>query len=234
LLFLVSIESITTGSGCVISRTDAYHIQMVMPPAVQLLETMRVSEGEIFLLKRHMERIWRSSQDLGFVCDTDVIGAAIWTTGVRQTEPVVLRFLLSQDGSHEIQVKPLPPEGRPAYLKLSSVVVDSNDPLLRHKTTARAVYEKAREGCSEDADAILVNERGEITETSILNIAAMRDGVWITPPVSCGLLPGTMRAELLDEGSIREGVILAQDLVPGEMVRCFNAVRGVMDVPFRP
>jgi len=50
LLFLVSIESITTGSGCVISRTDAYHIQMVMPPAVQLLETMRVSEGEIFLL----------------------------------------------------------------------------------------------------------------------------------------------------------------------------------------
>ncbi len=207
---------------------------MVMPPEVRLLETMRVSEGEIVLLKRHMERIWRSSQELGFLCDTDVIGEAIWTAAVRQKEPVVLRFLLSEDGSHNIQVKPLPPEGHPAYLKLSGTIVDSNDPLLRYKTTARGVYEKAREGCPEEADALLVNERGEITETSILNVAVKRAGAWITPPVSCGLLPGTMRAELLDEGSIREGVILAQDLVPGEMVRCFNAVRGVMDVPFKP
>jgi branched-subunit amino acid aminotransferase/4-amino-4-deoxychorismate lyase len=207
---------------------------MVMPPEVQLLETMRVSEGEIVLLKRHMERIWRSSQELGFVCDTDVVGAAIWTAGVRQTESVVLRFLLSRDGSHEIQVKALPPAGWPGYLQLSSVVVDSDDPTLRHKTTARAVYERAREGCRDEADALIVNERGEITETSILNVAVKRDGLWITPPVACGLLPGTMRAELLDEGSIREGVILAHDLVPGEMIRCFNAVRGVLDVPFRP
>lgn len=206
---------------------------MVMPPDFQLLETMRVSEGEIVLLKRHMERIWRSAQALGFACDTDVVGEAIWTTAVRQTESVVLRFLLSRDGSYEIQVKPLPPEGRPAYLQLSSLIVDSNDPMLRHKTTARAVYAKAREGCAEEADALLVNERGEITETSILNVAVKRDGVWITPLVSCGLLPGTMRAELLDEGSIREGVILASDLVSGETIRCFNAVRGVMDVPFQ-
>lgn len=207
---------------------------MLMPPEIQLLETMRVSDGEIVLLKRHMERIWRSSQELGFACDTDVIGAAIWTAGVRQTEPIVLRFLLSRDGSYEIHVKPLPPAGRPVFLTMSSVTVNSNDPMLRHKTTARAVYEQARAGCPDEADALIVNERGEITETSILNVAVKRNGVWITPPVSCGLLPGTMRAELLDEGSIREGVILAADLMPGETIRCFNAVRGVLDVPFRP
>src|SRR3569623_1531033 len=75
LLFLVSNESTTARLRCVISGTDAYYIQMLMPTEIQLLETMRVSEGEIFLLKRHMERIWRSSQALGFTCNTDVVGA---------------------------------------------------------------------------------------------------------------------------------------------------------------
>ena len=123
------------------------------------------------------------------------------------------------------------PAGHAKRLKLSSVRVNSDDVFLYHKTTNRGVYEAARRECDDETDAILINERGEITETTITNVAAFRNGRWVTPQVSCGLLPGTMREELLARGEIVEGVIRADDVEPGELIRCFNALRGVFDVP---
>ncbi len=114
---------------------------------------------------------------------------------------------------------------------LSPHRVRSEDEFLSHKTTARQVYAQAREGLPADADALLVNERGEVTETTIANVAIEREGVWVTPPVACGLLAGTMRAELLERGEVLERVISVGDLRPGMIVRCFNSVRGVYEVP---
>jgi branched-subunit amino acid aminotransferase/4-amino-4-deoxychorismate lyase len=51
----------------------------------------------------------------------------------------------------------------------------------------------------------------------------------MTPPILCGLLPGVMRAELLSRGEIDEAVIAADELQHTEVVRCFNALRGVWD-----
>ena len=81
-------------------------------------------------------------------------------------------------------------------------------------------------------DVILVNERNEVTETTISNLAVLRGGKWITPPLFSGLLPGVMRAAMLEEGLLVEGVIGLDDLIPGEVIRCFNSVRGIFDVPF--
>jgi para-aminobenzoate synthetase/4-amino-4-deoxychorismate lyase len=143
----------------------------------------------------------------------------------------VLRLLLSKQGTYEIQINPLP-ETRITRLVLAKENIHSSDPMLFHKNTARATYDQARADLPPDTDAILFNERGEITETTIATIAVLRDGKWITPRLDCGLLPGTMRAQLLDEGKIVEGIILSSDLTPGEQVRFFNAVRGVHDIVF--
>jgi branched-subunit amino acid aminotransferase/4-amino-4-deoxychorismate lyase len=80
---------------------------------------------------------------------------------------------------------------------------------------------------------LIVNLRGEVTETTIANVAVLRHGRWVTPPVECGLLPGVMRAELLARGEIVEAVVRADELVMGETVRCFNAVRGVVDAKYQ-
>ncbi len=42
---------------------------------------------------------------------------------------------------------------------------------------------------------ILCNERGRLTEFSISNLVLEIDGVRVTPPIECGLLPGVMRRE---------------------------------------
>jgi para-aminobenzoate synthetase/4-amino-4-deoxychorismate lyase len=186
---------------------------------------MRVLEGgEVYLLSRHLERLSRSARHFSFTLDPAKTRDDILKSVPRQA--ACLRLTLSKEGVVTLQQIQLP-AAYAAQVKLSSIRVNSNDEFLFHKTTNRGVYEAARRECADETDALLSNERGEITETTIMNVAVFRDGRWITPPVSCGLLSGVMREELLDRGEIVECVIQASDLQPGEVIRCFNALRGI-------
>ncbi len=60
----------------------------------------------------------------------------------------------------------------------------------------------------------LWNERGELTETRVANLLVLLDGEWLTPPVECGLLAGTYRAWMLEQGLIRERVVTVNDVEP--------------------
>jgi para-aminobenzoate synthetase / 4-amino-4-deoxychorismate lyase len=201
--------------------------------AFDLLETMRVDPtGTIALLDRHLARLQKSADFLSFSCPVENIRASIQAQAALNHDRV-LRLLISKEGTYEIQVKPLP-AAQITHLVLTRENIHSNNLMLFHKTTARGVYDRPRAGLPPDTDVILVNERGEITETTIANIAVLREGKWVTPRLDCGLLPGTMRAQLLDEGEIVEGIVPATDLISGEPIRFFNAVRGVYDIPFTP
>jgi para-aminobenzoate synthetase / 4-amino-4-deoxychorismate lyase len=191
---------------------------------------MRVLEGgEVYLLDRHLERLSRSARHFAFSLDLAKTRDDILKSAPRLA--ACLRLTLSKEGVVTLQQMALPA----AYVKrvrLSSIRVNPNDEFLFHKTTNRGVYEAARRECDDETDALLSNERGEITETTIMNVAVFRDGRWITPQVSCGLLSGVMREELLARAEIVEGVIQASELQPGEVIRCFNSLRGVCEAPF--
>ena len=80
--------------------------------------------------------------------------------------------------------------------------IDPTDVFLFHKTTNRVVYERARRPDCDDV--ILWNPAGEVTETTIANLVVEdATGRRVTPPIACGLLPGTMRAELLATGEVQ-------------------------------
>ena len=70
------------------------------------------------------------------------------------------------------------------------------------------------------------NQRGELTEFSIGNLVAELDGELVTPPVECGLLPGTFRAHLLEQGQIREQILRLEDLPRCTRLFRINSVRG--------
>ena len=198
----------------------------------RLIETMGVSEhGEVQLLDRHLERLNRSARFFDFKCDLAKVRDDISRAVPRDGSPACLRLTVARNGESNLELGPLPTSSA-RRLRLSSVRVHSGDVFLYHKTTHRGIYEQARKECDEQTDAILINERGEITETTIMNIAVFRDGRWITPQASCGLLSGVMREELLARGEIVEGVIRANELRPEESIRCFNALRGICDVEF--
>lgn len=195
--------------------------------AFELLESIRFDHG-YQALDLHLERLATSAQYFAFSYDQEAVQAALEEERNRVTSsPAKVRLLLNRDGrittSHESA--PLSNEIRVA---LAQSPVDSSDPFLCHKTTRREAYERARSERPEYDDVLLWNERGELTETTIANVAAKIGGRWYTPPVTCGLLPGTMRRRLLAEGAIRERVIHISELTPETELMAFNSVRGRM------
>ena len=90
----------------------------------------------------------------------------------------------------------------------------------------RAAYDAARASRPDCDEVILWNERGELTEATTSNIVLEVDGVHWTPPLSAGLLAGTLRARLLAEGAIAERTLTPDDLARAGRVWLINSVRG--------
>jgi para-aminobenzoate synthetase/4-amino-4-deoxychorismate lyase len=110
---------------------------------------------------------------------------------------------------------------------LAESPIDRGDIFMYHKTTRRHVYEDAVAMSPESDDVLLFNEAGQITESTIANIALEIDGMFYTPPVSCGLLPGTRRAWMLDRAGLLERVISVGEVLESPNVYLMNSVRGM-------
>ena len=124
-------------------------------------------------------------------------------------------------------------------LVLAKQPINSHNRFLYHKTTQRTVYDEAWQGVDRTTadDVILWNERGELTETTIGNLALQLPGhgqVWYTPPLSSGLLPGTYRAHLLATGQIATRILTHDDLAQAQGVAFFNSVRRWGTAVFQP
>lgn len=220
------------------SQTDAEYDEALLKaqvltrrqPAFELLETLRWTPDEgWYLLARHLQRLVDSASYFDVPLDADDVAtqlAALATTFAGLPQRV--RLLVAQSGAVRCQAARLawPPEARVLRVGLAQKPVDVRDPFLFHKTTHRAVYEAAQRSRPDCDDALLWNERGQLTESTIANVVVQRDGVLVTPPLASGLLAGTLRAELLERGSIRAATITVDDLEPGQQIWLINSVRG--------
>ncbi|MDA0272841.1 MAG: aminotransferase class IV, partial [Proteobacteria bacterium] len=139
------------------------------------------------------------------------------------------RLLLDPDGHVEIEEHPLSEIKPRVMLKLASRPVDSTDIFLFHKTTNRDVYEQARIDVDHCDDVILWNERDELTETTISNLFLEIEGELVTPPVECGLLAGTYRRHMLENGKAKEAVVTKRDLLMASKIYVANSVRGIQE-----
>ena len=79
---------------------------------------------------------------------------------------------------------------------------------------------------------LLWNARGEVTESAVANVIVEVAGARLTPPVSCGLLPGVERARVLAEGRAREAVVRLADLREGRRIWLASSLRGVREAVF--
>ena len=123
---------------------------------------------------------------------------------------------------------PLPPSPPEWRLGLATARLASADPWLRIKTTRRAVYDAARAAMPGGLDELLfLNERGEVCDGTITTLFFDRGEGLRTPPLSCGLLAGVLRAELLSGGLCREERLRAEEL-PHMRLWVGNALRGLM------
>ncbi|MGO9114507.1 MAG: aminodeoxychorismate synthase component I [Thermoguttaceae bacterium] len=198
-------------------------------PEFSLLESLLwTPDGGYFCLSEHLRRLRDSAEYFGFPrCDETAAIELAALAARLPAAPHKIRLLVARDGKISSQSEPIRDEefSDPVRLELAAEPIDASDVFLYHKTTHREVYATARTGCREGDDVLLYNQRGDITETIRGNIVVRcgRD-LW-TPPVPCGLLAGTYRAQLLAEGKIYERVVPLEMLPKCDELIFINSVR---------
>jgi para-aminobenzoate synthetase/4-amino-4-deoxychorismate lyase len=192
-----------------------------------LIETMRFEPDEgIVELERHLDRMRTSAGDLDFRFDRHAARNELQAATFGRKERAMVRLLLSRSGEMAIEVKPFEdPSEVPARVTIRPLPVNRDDFRLRYKTTDRRFYDQIRreEGAFE---TIFVDPDGQLTEGSRTNVFVERDGKLLTPPLTRGLLPGVLRAKLIDEGRAEEAELTPDDLAEGFYVG--NIVRGLV------
>ena len=144
-----------------------------------------------------------------------------------------LRLRLSAYGTVETDCEPLLQSGdTPMRFVISDEPVDRNDRTLYHKLSDRSKYSKRKARHPGVYDVLLQNEQCELTEFSTGNLLLEIDGVRVTPPLDCGLLPGVLRDELLERREISERVLLLRDLLHATRIWVINSLRGLVELEF--
>jgi para-aminobenzoate synthetase/4-amino-4-deoxychorismate lyase len=208
----------------------------VVAPVPTLLETMRLDASGWTRRERHLARLQRSAAFHGTPLAMHAIdgaldaharshAAALATGEVRRA-----RLLVAPDGTPTVESATLSETPVRPRVALARTPVRRADPTLYHKTTSRATYDAQRAAHPGAWDVLLWNEEGELTEFTIGNVVLEFDGATVTPPVSCGLLGGVFREELLERGEVAERVVRVDDLAGAGRVWLVNSVRGWVEV----
>lgn len=220
-----------------------------------IFETLRVEGGSPRAWNRHMERLVLSAAELGFPVPPapavleraleDVLGANNLTdSAVRITVTRGVPGRRPTRAGCWIEAEPL--EGRlwrgtrsgEAGAILSRRSFEPG-PLGCHKTTSRIAYNLAREEArAAGADeALLVSRAGHVLEGAVSNVFIAIGGRIVTPPLSSGILPGTVRAAVLRSCEtlglgVREAPLPVLLIRAADEVFLTNAIQGVVPVAF--
>jgi len=188
-----------------------------------LIETMRVCDGRIPLLERHLARLARSLSELGLARPSQDVAALV--SPFAETGDAMLRIEVL-DGRAAVTVRELPSLDPPAVITAS----EPHQP-YPHKTTERDRFaDAAREAVVAEADdALLLTHEGSVAEGTVWSVCWWEGSRLRTPPLALGILPGIGRARAL-ELATGEETRVDRAALAGKSVFLVNAVRGAVPI----
>lgn len=222
-----------------------------------LFETMRSYGGRVFRLDRHLARLMHSAEELGLasLLDAGELEQAVYRTleanklmdarirltvaageGERELAPPTSGTLTTLVAAEKLTV--------PSHIYQQGILAamvstrrNSQSPLpaiksLNYLEGLIAHAEAAALGADE---AIMLNDRGFLSECSSSNIFLVVTGKLLTPSLDSGILPGITREavlELAHDSDIEtvEGEIPPSDLLRADEVFITTSVREVVPV----
>jgi branched-subunit amino acid aminotransferase/4-amino-4-deoxychorismate lyase len=215
-----------------------------------LFETLRTFHAAAPLLPRHLARMTRSAGELGLPFDVaalpDQQAIRRLLAANEMIGDAMIRITLSGGtaaggaGVVWMRAAPLPPPVPPggAVVGFAGLRIDG-DPLARHKTlnywSRRLAYEQARtQGADE---VVLFGAYGNYWEGSRTNLFLIRRQMLVTPGLDGPVLPGIMRALVLElaasvglKPALADRGVSRDDLLRADEVFLTNAVRGIIPV----
>ena len=194
-----------------------------------VFETLRVKEGALPLLERHMERLELDRLAVGLPSLPDGLGERLLSEAASGPAEGILRA--EWDGRLEITRRGLPDLG-PVRL-ITSSVVHTGYPV---KTTDREMFDRARaEALARGADeGVLLTPQGYVAEGSLFAIGWFEGEKLRLPSLELGILPSIGRARAIELArnlglDVEEGRFGRAEL-DGRPAWITTAVRGVVAV----
>lgn len=195
----------------------------------QLIETLRWSLDQgYWLLEEHLQRLGDSADYFSFRFNRKRVEQSLQAiiAGFRGVTQRV-RVGLGTNGDLTITHEPLVLSEQPVRVAVYPRPLSAVNRLRFHKTDPRpwlaSVPLSAEAGLD---DWLFMNDRGEMTESTIANVVVKHRGKWLTPGLESGLLPGTYRRHLIETGVIAEGSVSRLMLESADEIALINSVRG--------
>src|SRR5881409_2776307 len=185
---------------------------------------MRVHDGRIPFLERHLARLVRALGELGLPKPSqDIVALVQPFAGIGEA---VLRLEV-RDGRASVTVRELPLLGPPT-------LITASEPLQSypHKTTERDCFTDAGKEAevAEADDALLLTPEGWVAEGTVWTVFWWDGDALRTPALELGILPGIGRARVLElVQRVVQGRYPAQELT-GKSLLLTNAVRGIVPI----
>ena len=212
------------------------------PKPFELIETMLYEPGSGFwLLDRHLARLESSARYFGYAYDAGAVTAALTREiAGKEHERLRVRLTLAENGGADRHLGPAAaPAARckhdlrhfgNARLERRPVPVPQDDAARALRRRMEALQRDAR--CRRGALSQRARRAGRGQPHHDLHRARRAP---LDPPLAAGLLPGTLRAELLATGRALEAVLTRTDLDEADAVYLGNSVRGLLRAePLRP
>jgi aminodeoxychorismate lyase len=180
-----------------------------------IFDTLIVNNGKLYQLNWHLDRMSRSLKSIHIEFDLSVLPALFqklltannFTDGllrIQITRGIGGRgYLPNEKTSPTLIIETLPApqiEQQPislwqsSYQKISSSALPVQFKLCQGLNSTLARIEGANNNCF---DALMINEKNQICETSSANIFWFKNGELYTPSLSCGVLEGSIRAAVI-------------------------------------
>ncbi len=217
----------------------------------------KISDMDIALFKQHLLRINKSAIYHKFSFAPRYARRSLLKKiqafedecGIQQV--LRIRLTLQQTGAMKVECFPFSPapEDHVISYMMSHKQLDSDDEFLRHKTTKRALFDEEHARLSEEHgcdEVLFLNQREELSEGSRSSLFIIppqdksdtKNGqgtapIMLTPPLSSGLLPGTLREKLIRTKRAKEAVLTMDDLKTAEKVYFGNSVRGLQEATLK-
>jgi len=225
------------GSGVVLDSDaqDEYSecllkADILKPQAPALIETFLWDSG-YKRLGAHLARLGKSSRELGYACCLDDIKHALSAREAKLSGAQRVRIALHATGDFNITVRALIALDGPIQIAVSRFPLTPTYQVTDHKVARRDFYDGERTRVASLCGAqevVFLNPQGQLCEGSFTTLFVEKDGQYLTPALSCGLLPGILRADMLASGHAVEAILTLDDLVAADAVYVGNSLRGLM------
>jgi len=208
-----------------------------------LFETFLAMKGRFWCLEDHWNRLSTSAKRFGMEHPTLDRFTQEVHAYCDETRDELIRYTLMQTGgrwaSNDIGTETRllkkswdPAEPRPLRLYLEEGSLPARDEMRCHKTGSRMCYQSSYHGARSRGfdDCLFSDDEGYLLESSTFSLIVCIEGLWYTPPLSRGLLPGVARRFLIEEHAVTEKDLRLSDVDIFEAVVVANAVRGLKPV----